>query len=278
MEQTVSLSWLKEHLQDENVRVVDCRFSLGQPEVGLQAYIKGHIPGAVFFDLDQDLSGKPQAHGGRHPLPDIDELARKLSSAGIDRSTTVVAYDNQGGPFASRFWWLLRYLGHEQVYVLNETYDQWLEAGYPVDTDVPIFQEKAFQPLIKEDMQIEYEELKEKRKRPNITLIDSRELERYQGKSEPIDPIAGRIPGAIHHFWKDNVTAKGERKPLAEQRERFSSLNKEDEIIVYCGSGVSACPNVLTLVELGYQNVRLYVGSWSDWITHDDREIETDVK
>ncbi|MBO8173057.1 MAG: sulfurtransferase [Bacillaceae bacterium] len=270
------MSWVKNHLDDADVRVVDCRFELSDPEAGLEAYRMGHIPGAVYFDLEKDLSAEPGEHGGRHPLPDPDEFAAKLGKAGIDSQITVVAYDDQGGMVASRLWWMLRYLGHEKVYVMDGSFSRWKQTGYPVSADIPTYRAASFTPQLRSDMAVDINQVKERKDRPGTVLIDSRDNRRYRGEVEPIDPVAGHIPGAINHFWKESLNEDGTWKSPAEQKERFKLLNQADEILVYCGSGVSACPNILALDEAGFQNVKLYVGSWSDWSSYQDNPVERD--
>ncbi|BAB05427.1 sulfurtransferase [Halalkalibacterium halodurans] len=269
---TVSLDWLSEHL--EGVKVVDCRFSLQDSADGLRRYQDGHIQGAVYFDLVHDLSGTVQDHGGRHPLPEVDTFLEKVEAAGIDHETTVVAYDDEGGPFASRFWWLLRYLGHENVYVLDGSFSEWQAVGYPVDRNIPMYAKTTMDVKVKPERLATYTYVKQNLSDPAVHLIDAREPARFLGKVEPIDKKKGHIPNAKNRFWQDGLNGK-KRKSAKEQAERFADLPKEDEVIVYCGSGVTACPNVLTLEELGYKRVRLYVGSWSDWISHDESEIAT---
>ncbi|MDE5411871.1 sulfurtransferase [Alkalihalobacterium chitinilyticum] len=276
MKHVVEMEWLSRHLEDPNVRIVDCRFQLGAPEEGFKAYLKDHIPGSFYFDLEKDLSSEVKEHGGRHPLPDVEELAGKLSAAGIDEHVTVIAYDDQGGPFASRMWWLLNYLGHSKAFVLNGTYSQWKEKGYHVTDKIPQLSIRNFEANIQSAFLIERSELmnKVRTKNQDYILLDSREEKRYLGIEEPVDKIAGHIPTARHFFWKDSLTANQKWKPVEEQSMRLGGLDKDKEIIVYCGSGVTACPNVLTLKEADFTNVRLYVGSWSDWITYEDYLVE----
>ncbi|MEB1806790.1 MAG: sulfurtransferase [Bacillaceae bacterium] len=276
MKHVVEMEWLSRHLEDPNIRIVDCRFQLGAPEEGFNAYLKDHIPGSFYFDLEKDLSSEVKEHGGRHPLPDVEELAGKLSAAGIDEHVTVVAYDDQGGPFASRMWWLLNYLGHSKAFVLNGTYSRWKEKGYHVTDKIPQLSIRNFEVNIQSALLIERSELMEKvrTKNEDYILLDSREEKRYLGIEEPVDKIAGHIPTARHFFWKDSLTANQNWKTVEQQNRRLEGLDKDKEIIVYCGSGVTACPNVLTLKEADYTKVRLYVGSWSDWITYDDYLIK----
>jgi thiosulfate/3-mercaptopyruvate sulfurtransferase len=276
MNHIVSMEWLAKHYEDRDVVVVDCRFALGKPESGREGYVKDHIPGAFYLDLERDLSGPIQEHGGRHPLPDLGDLSLKLGELGVDSSKTVVAYDDQGGAMASRLWWLLRFLNHERVRVMDEGYSQWKAAGYPVtDAPTPAAAPALFSPKVQRQMLISILELKEKLGAPNVTLIDSREPKRYLGLEEPIDKVAGHIPTAQNYFWKEVLDGNGRWKSEDTLQERFGGVHPEDEVIVYCGSGVTACPNVLALNEAGYKKVRLYAGSWSDWISYEENPIAT---
>ncbi|MCI3926842.1 sulfurtransferase [Paenibacillus sp. TRM 82003] len=262
------------------VVVVDCRFALGQPKSGYESYLAGHIPGARYADLEADLSGpvREDGVGGRHPLPDLDSLAAKLTAWGIGNDSIVVAYDDQGGAMASRLWWLLGFMGHDEAYVLNGGFCAWKQAGYPIvpgtETFAPASAPFAASP--QSEMVVTAEDLE--RRRPaieagRVLLIDSREDARYRGLAEPIDKVAGHIPGAKHWFWKANLDAEGRFRPVKEQMQRFEPLQGADEVIVYCGSGVTACPNVLALQEVGFTNVKLYAGSWSDWISDPARPV-----
>ncbi|MBW8349033.1 sulfurtransferase [Bacillus sp. IITD106] len=265
-----SVSSLHDQLKDENVKVVDCRFALTDPAYGKSAYDEDHIPGAVFFDLDKDLSSPVLEHGGRHPLPVVDELTGKLSKAGITQESTVIAYDDGEGAFAGRFWWLLSYLGHEDVYILDGGYKAWKEAENEITDEIPAYEYAEFIPFIKDEMLASYEQVKNHKG----ILIDSRASERYLGLVEPLDKRAGHIPGAINFVWTDGFD-NGFWKDEEEQKERFSNLNKTDEIIVYCGSGVTATPNILALKACGFKNVKLYAGSYSDWVSYDENPVET---
>ncbi len=268
----VSAQWLHAHLGDERLRIVDCRFSLQDPLAGRQAYVAGHIPGALYLDLEQDLSGpvRPDRRGGRHPLPSPETLAQTLGQAGIGNEHVVVAYDDPpaGGMYAPRLWWLLRWLGHEQVAVLDGGIGAWREAGYEVSTSEVRHAPTAFKPNPRPEMVVDAEYVA--RRPAGTILIDSRAPERYRGEVEPIDPVAGHIPGAINRNWLDGLEASGRFRPAEEQRKRFEGL--EGEIIAYCGSGVSAAANVLAL-ELAGKQARLYAGSWSDWISDPSRPV-----
>lgn len=278
MKNLVDVKWLNETIGDPSVRIIDCRFQLGNPSQGFDLYMKEHIPGAYYFDLEKDLSFFVNDHGGRHPMPNLDRLVDKLSTAGIDRATKVVAYDDQGGMMASRFWWLLKYLGHEHVYILNGGFQKWLSNGYPTTDDLPEVNRKEFVPKVHHEMLTGMEEVKENIFTKKASLIDSREQKRYAGLEEPIDKKAGHIPGAVNYFWKNCINDNNEWKSLDELKEQFNSVPNDQPIIVYCGSGVSACPNFVALKELGFENVKLYIGSWSDWISYEDNPIAAGIE
>jgi thiosulfate/3-mercaptopyruvate sulfurtransferase len=276
----VRAGWLVQRLDDPSVRIVDCRFDLRDPQKGRTQYAASHILGAIYLDLEQDLSGPVREHGGRHPLPDVQRLAQTLGKYGVDETVTVVAYDDQGGAFAARLWWLLRYLGHRKVYVLDQGFSHWAASGYPVSDAVPEVQPRTFTPHLQDQMVVHMQDVKAKlestaRSEARTILLDSREYKRYTGLEEPIDPVAGHIPGARHAFWKDGLRSDGTWKDREEQIRRFQHLDPNQEVIVYCGSGVTACPNILALTEAGFQNVKLYAGSWSDWCSYPDNPIAT---
>lgn len=264
----VSPEWLAAHLNDPEITIVDCRFSLMEPDLGRQQYEAGHLPNAYYLDLNRDLSSPVQQHGGRHPLPKSEELAAKLSAMGITASTLVVAYDDSRFAFAARLWWLLRYLGHDRVAVLDGGFSNWQKAGYPVTTIVPEPKAGNFRPQPREHWVVDIETVKAKQELPNVALIDSREGERYRGEREPIDPIAGHIPGAINYPWQEVTTETGFLKSKKELRDRWQSLSSKEELLVYCGSGVTACVNLLALTAAGIDTGKLYAGSWSDWCSY----------
>jgi thiosulfate/3-mercaptopyruvate sulfurtransferase len=266
--------WLVNHIHDHDVRVVDCRFSLAQPNKGHEDYLTSHLPGATFFDLEKDLSKPASVHGGRHPLPDVAGFVEKLASAGIDEHTTIVAYDHGEGAFASRFWWMLRYLGHEKVFILDGGFKEWTEANYLVTTEIPQLKKSNFSIHLQDKMIADIGDVKEAflNHQDSVIFIDSREEKRFLGIEEPIDKKAGHIPTAINKPWFEGFH-KGLMKQADEQKRRFADIEPEKQIIVYCGSGVTAAPNFLALKEAGYENVRLYVGSFSDWISYEENEI-----
>ncbi|PTM59748.1 sulfurtransferase [Desmospora activa] len=270
MKSLIDTKTLHHHLDDPSWIVVDCRFDLKDEEQGHQAYEQGHIPGARYLSLKYDLSGPVSKHGGRHPFPDMDEFVDKLGRMGIDGEKTVIAYDDQGGAMAARLWWMLRHLGHERVAVLDEGFQSWVKAGYPVTPEVPEMTVTRFIPHIRHpERLVGMEETKAEKG----WVIDSRERDRYEGKMEPIDAKAGHIPGAVHHFWKSNLTEGQRWKSKEEIREQFSYLQPGSRPIVYCGSGVTACANLLALHVAGIEDARLYPGSWSDWISYEENPI-----
>jgi thiosulfate/3-mercaptopyruvate sulfurtransferase len=275
MQHIVPVKWLLARLYEPDQIIVDCRFQLGKPVSGRKAYEEAHIPGAVYLDLEQDLSAPIGAHGGRHPLPDVAALAARLGQAGIGNEFRVVAYDDQGGAMASRLWWLLSYLGHEAVYVMDGGFSAWQNAGLPVSSEQKVIFPKVFVPEPRQEMVADMEEVKAKVGTPGVVVVDSREGPRYRGEVEPIDPVAGHIPGAINRFWSEGRREDGSWKDADEQAARFADLSRDDEIIVYCGSGVTATPNVLALQEAGFTRVKLYAGSWSDWISYIQNPIAT---
>ncbi|WP_211747475.1 sulfurtransferase [Paenibacillus sp. Marseille-Q4541] len=277
MNSIVSMKWVLARMYEPDIVILDCRFALSNSAAGGTAFQEDHIPGAVYFDLEQDLSSpvEPDGRGGRHPLPDINMLAERLRKSGISNESRVVVYDDQGGAMASRLWWLLHYMGHEEVYLMDEGFSAWKAAGFPVTQEEPIRIPASFTPHIQPELLASVEDVQEASTAGSSILVDSREHARYLGQEEPIDHTAGHIPGAINLFWKENLSESGKWKSADGLAERFSNLPKDRQIIVYCGSGVTACPNVLALRTAGFDNVRLYAGSWSDWISYSENPIAT---
>ncbi|QDP42266.1 sulfurtransferase [Radiobacillus deserti] len=273
MNYAVNKEWLKAQLDNEQVRIVDCRYELGNPSKGESLYQEIHIPGAVYFDLEKQLP--VSEHGGRHPLPDLDQFKLEIEKAGIDNTKTVVAYDSREGQFASRFWWLLTFLGHDSVYVLNEGFRGWQEAGYATTEVVPEYESATFEVNIQEHLLASYEEVKAvvEQKKNSPILVDSRDEQRYLGELEPMDKVAGRIPGSINKFWAEGFE-RGSFKTSEEQKKRFDDLDVDEPIIVYCGSGVTATPNYIALKMAGYKNVKLYAGSYSDWVSYEENPVD----
>ena len=267
--------WLVDQLENKEVVIVDCRFDLSEPNLGKVRYKENHIPGAFYFDLKKQLSSPVSKHGGRHPLPEPNQFKKEIEKAGIDNAKTVITYDEGGGQYASRFWWLMKYIGHKEIYLLNEGFNGWKQAGYPVTKEIPKAAPVKYEINLQKDMLASYEEVKEivENTTKKSVLIDSRASERYLGKVEPIDKIPGHIPGAINKVWLESLH-EGSFKNKKEQEERFSEINKDEPVVVYCGSGVTATPNYAALKMAGYTDVKLYAGGYSDWISYEDSKIE----
>ncbi|RME07666.1 MAG: sulfurtransferase [Anaerolineae bacterium] len=265
------------HHQDDDWVVVDCRFWLDDTGKGRRDYLRAHIPGAVYAHLDEDLSA-PVEPGvtGRHPLPAVSELAERLGRWGIGPEVQVVAYDDRGGAIAARLWWLLRYLGHDDVAVLDGGWPAWVEAGYPVDDVIPSPAPRTFEPHPRPEMLATAEDVLARMGDPAFRLVDSRAPERYRGEQEPLDPVAGHIPGALNYHFERNLTPQGGFEDAAVLRARFQALlgdTPPERVIFYCGSGVTAAHNVLAVTHAGLGTPRLYAGSWSHWITDPERPV-----
>jgi thiosulfate/3-mercaptopyruvate sulfurtransferase len=276
----VTPDWLYQQLAQPEVPlvIVDCRFALADPKLGRQHYEAGHIPTAHYLDLNLDLSDPIQQHGGRHPLPDPERFAKTLTAIGVrsgSEPTLVVAYDDSRLAFAARLWWLLRYFGHDRVAVLDGGFSGWQKAGYPVTADLPSAQPGSFHYQIRPELAVDIEAVRALNPESQ-TLIDSREPERYRGEREPIDPIAGHIPGAVNYPWQDVTDATGFIQPIAQQQQRWANLASRGEVIVYCGSGITACVNLLSLELAGIEHAKLYPGSWSDWCSYLTSDQQSD--
>ncbi|WP_126390028.1 sulfurtransferase [Pseudanabaena sp. ABRG5-3] len=264
----VSANWLQEHLHDPQVVVVDCRFSLMDIALGRKQYQESHVEGAYYLDLNLDLSSPVQKHGGRHPLPDFEQLATKLSQIGVTSETTVVVYDDSRFAFASRLWWLLRYMGHERVALLDGGFAGWKAKNYATSSEIPHPRVGKFIPQLQTEWVVDIETVKARKDLPAVVLVDSREGDRYRGEREPIDPIAGHIEGAVNYPWMEVTNEQG--FVTANQSDRWQEVKNAQEVIVYCGSGVTACVNLLSLKLAGIETGKLYAGSWSDWCSYLD--------
>jgi len=248
----------------------DCRYYLADHHRGRHEYDEAHLPGALFVDVHTDLADGPG--GGRHPLPTVDAFTSLLGRLGISPSTFVVAYDSSGGGQASRLWWMLRSIGHGQVVVLDGGYPAWAAAGQPVTADVPTPTPTDY-PRAEEWTGVVDADAVAEGVALGATVVDSRAHDRFRGENETVDKVAGHIPGAINIFHKENVAPDGRLKPVGELAARFAGVG--DSPIVYCGSGVTACHNLLAMSLVGIARARLYAGSWSDWIEDPDRPIAT---
>jgi thiosulfate/3-mercaptopyruvate sulfurtransferase len=246
--------------------LVDCRFALTDPQWGRNAYLESHIPGAYYLHLNEDLSGPVTDTSGRHPLPDIDQFQETLSAIGIHSGeSTVIIYDQGNLGFACRLWWLLNYLGHTKVRILNGGFDNWARLGYPTSNNPPTPVQGQFIAHPKPTM-LAHKTFVSKQSLENMgALIDSRETKRFLGEEEPIDPVAGRIPNAINLPFHEVVDEGGFIKPLAFHQKRWRTYNSDHPTTVYCGSGVTACVNLFSMALAGLEDSKLYIGSWSEW-------------
>jgi thiosulfate/3-mercaptopyruvate sulfurtransferase len=275
----IDASELKPHIEDKNWAVVDCRFTLDDTERGRRDYLKAHIPGAVYAHMDEDLSGKKiPGQTGRHPLPEIRSLAETLSAWGIDADTQVVVYDDATGAMAARLWWLLQWMGHRNVAVLDGGWMSWSQSGLPVRGGRESRAAAHFEPREVSGAYVTAGQVQEFRKDPRYVILDARSGLRFRGEVEPIDPVAGHIPGALSAPCEENVTPEGRFLAPDTLRRRFERLMKfvpPENVICYCGSGVTAAHNILAIAHAGLGRVRLYAGSWSEWITNAARPIAT---
>ncbi len=278
----IDVASLREALATPGTAVLDCRFDLAAPDAGRAAYLRSHIPGARYVDLNRDLSAPVSAASGRHPLPDPQALAAFFRGLGLAPSTQAVVYDESNGSFAARAWWLLRWLGHPKVAVLDGGLSAWLRAGGATESGEP--PRPAGQSAagtgstVRVDRRaaLGAEELTAALQNPRTLLIDARAPERYTGAVEPIDPVAGHIPGAVNHPFSTNLRSDGRFLPSEELerrwRDRLGGASPAD-VIVMCGSGVTACHNLLALERAGLPGARLYAGSWSEWIRDPRRPV-----
>lgn len=278
MKNFVSTKWLQNHLEDENIVIVDCRGDLLKDSYGEEVYKKGHIKNAVFADLKKIMSSEEKEHGGRNPLPEVEDFKRSIEKLGINKNTLAVAYDELKIAGAARFCWMLRYAGHTNNYVLDGGINKWITENRELYIEENSNKEKFdiknedFNISLNEEIKADVNYIKDNMKK-DLILVDSRTNIRYEGIEEPIDKKAGHIPGAKNIYWKDMLKEDGavdENKV----RENFLPLKDYTNIAVYCGSGIDATFNFLLLDEVGIK-ARVYAGSWSDWITYEKNPIDT---
>lgn len=264
------------HLGDADWRIFDCRHDLRDTEYGAKAYAKGHIPGALFAHLDRDLSGPKTGRNGRHPLPDPAGFAAWLSACGVGPATQVVAYDNEGGIFAARFWWMLRWLGHDRAAVLDGGLAGWKRAKLALDADIPTYPAANFVARPQGGL-VDADYVLAHLNRPEMLLLDARSEERFAGQNETLDPVGGHIPGALNRFYFDNLDDAGVYfKPAEELRGEFVALlagRPPQALVQQCGSGVTACHNLLAMEVAGLAGSQLYAGSWSEWCADPARPV-----
>ena len=256
-------------------RVFDCRHDLAKPELGEEQYKQGHIQGALFAHLDRDLSGRKTGKNGRHPLPDPQDFEKWLEHTGLTPKDQVVCYDGGTGAMAARLWWMLRWIGHDKVAVLDGGFAKWTKEGRPVTIDVPLFTPLNYPLKLRQDFAVDVRSL-EKSVGKSL-LLDARAPARYRGEQEPIDPVAGRIPGAKNRFNSDNLGADGTFKPAAKLKQELEAVlggRAPGDVVHYCGSGVAACHNLLAMELAGLKGGKLYAGSWSEWSADPKRPQE----
>ncbi len=273
----ISAADLAARLDDTDWVICDCRHDLADTDAGRRAWAEAHIPGARFVHLDHDLSAPKTGKNGRHPLPDPEQFARRLGELGIDHSKQVVAYDASGGPYAARLWWMLRWLGHDAVAVLDGGWNSWRQAATNSITDkIPGVKATRFTPRIRPEAAVDAKTIAERLGKPEPFLLDARAPNRYRGENETLDPVAGHIPGAANRFFQANLDSSGRFKPAGTLREEFAAVlgdRAAPGVTHYCGSGVTACHNLLAMEIAGLAGSKLYPGSWSEWCADRSRPV-----
>ena len=276
----INAEHLHARLAEKSLVILDCRFALDDPAHGARSYAAGHIPGARFADLERDLSGaKVKGVTGRHPLPEAAALIDRLRAWGLDNDSTVVLYDDGPGAFAARAWWLLAWLGkRDGVFLLDGGFKAWQQAGLPLSTQAPTSQPGHFSGQPDAALLLSAAQLQQRLGRAGMTLLDARALPRFRGEVEPLDPVAGHILGAQCAVFTDNLGDDGRFLPAEQLRARFDALRGArpvEQLVAYCGSGVTACHNLFAMSLAGYPLAPLYAGSWSEWITDPARPVAT---
>jgi thiosulfate/3-mercaptopyruvate sulfurtransferase len=272
----VSTETLASHLGGNWV-VVDCRFDLQNEQWGRDQYRTAHVPGAVYASLTHDMAGPRTGTNGRHPLPSIEALSATLGRLGITRGTQVVTYDQDSGMYASRLWWLLRYAGHDAVAVLDGGWAKWIREGRATRSGDENRPAATFTAAPRAEMRIDVDEVSVQLGHADTLLVDARAPERYEGQSEPIDRVPGHIPGAVNHHYRMNAADDFTLLPPQELRETFQKVlgsHEPSQSVMYCGSGVTACHNLLAMTHAGLPGARLYAGSWSEWSADPARPVE----
>lgn len=271
-------SALARHLADDRWVIVDCRFDLADPPKGERLYRESHIPGARYAHLDRDLSGDKTGTNGRHPLPTADQMRERFSALGIASGTQVVAYDADSGMYAARLWWMLRFMGHETVAVLDGGFARWTDEGRPVRGGAEQWHAASFRGAPRSEWLIDAGRIVADLHNPTPLLVDARAESRFRGENETIDRVAGHIPGARSFFFQRNLTPEKRFRSIEELKAEWLALlsgTPPQDTAMYCGSGVSACHNLLALEHAGLTGARLYSGSWSEWSSSPERPIAT---
>lgn len=267
---------LQQHLDQKEHVILDCRFALSDPEAGRQAYQESHIPGAYYLHLNEDLSGPVTETSGRHPLPEVDQIQEIFSACGIHSGeSSVVVYDQGEMAFAARAWWILRYFGHDKVRILNGGFSHWSHLGYPTSDTPPKAVEGQFIAHPQKQLMVEKQDVVQQSQSESGILIDARDPTRYEGKEEPLDPVAGHIPSAKNFPWTGITDEHGFIKPPFYHKERWKRIRGAEPITVYCGSGVTACVSLFSMELANIENAKLYPGSWSEWSKDGSLPVKT---
>jgi thiosulfate/3-mercaptopyruvate sulfurtransferase len=274
----INMNDLLNRLKDPGLVIIDCRFDLKDIDWGYKSYLEGHIPGAVYAHLDHDLSSRITPQSGRHPLPAADDFNQVLRKFGVNQSSQIVAYDSSGGAYAARLWWMLRYYGHTSTAVLNGGYTKWKSENYPIESGSHQNIATNYQINVQgsKNLLITTNEVRQNLETEKYVFLDARSHERYCGEVEPIDAVAGHIPGAINRFHGENLNPDMTIKTKHQLQQEFKQLlqeNPPENVVVYCGSGVTSCLHILAMEYAGLSGARLYPGSWSEWIRHPDHPI-----
>ena len=273
----ISTETVAAHLNNPSWLVADCRYNLKDEEWGHAQYSAAHIPGAVFVSLAHDLAATRTGTNGRHPLPSPDAMAATFARLGIGDHTQVIAYDQDAGPFAARLWWMLRYLGHDAVAVLDGGFAKWMREGRPVQRGAETRPAAAFTPRLQKEMRVTVEDVVRRLGDPSRLLVDARSAERFAGQPDPLDNVPGHIPGARNRPYRDNISSEGTLRPGPELKADFEHVldgRRPDETVMYCGSGVTACYNLLAMEHAGLRGAKLFAGSWSEWEADPTRPVE----
>ena len=273
----ISTDTLAAHL-DGSWAIVDCRYDLRNQSWGHEQYRAGHIPGAVYASLSHDLSAVPSGTNGRHPLPCVEDLEATFGRLGISSDTQVAIYDQDSGMYASRMWWMLRYMGHDAAAVLDGGWAKWLREGRSIRAGEETRPAAVFTTHRRKELRVMVDRVQAAVDDKSMLLMDARAPERFEGANEPLDRTPGHIPGAVNYFFRRNVTEEGVMLPPERLRQQFGEVlgnRSPEDVVMYCGSGVTACQNLLAMEHAGLRGAKLYVGSWSEWSADPARPVET---
>lgn len=273
----ISTEVLASHLDDSSWLIADCRYNLKDEHWGHGEYLASHVAGAVFVNLARDLAAPRTGTNGRHPLPSPDSMAATFDRLGIGGQTQVVAYDQDAGAFASRLWWMLRYMGHDAVAVLDGGFAKWTREGRPIRGGEERRAAATFTPNVRAAMRLTVDDVTAHLGDPSVVLVDARSPERFAGQPDPLDNVSGHIPGARNRFYRHNVTEAGTMRPASELKAEFERVlanRSPKDAVLYCGSGVTACHNLLAMEHAGLKGAKLFPGSWSEWEADASRPVE----